>query len=291
MQHSYEDVYVCSWFLNITHPAWEALVVEKENQYEMIMPLLSIRRYGLDLHPSPILAQRLGIYGHYNQEIIDEVFSYLNKHFASIEYPFTKDLQLNFTVTEASNYILPLNKDYSKLADGYRKDRKQRVKQGLKHSLEITQNTDIEEFIVVYREEIAPKILGGVSEETFLSIKRLIEHCSKNKNGFLIAANIDGVALSQTFFIKHNKRLICFLSATNNDGKRMQAKSLIMDHVIRTYANTELTLDFKGSHIDSIADYFKSFGAEEEKYSIYRHESTLFKYLLAVRKFAKQIGL
>ena len=42
--------------------------------------------------------------------------------------------------------------------------------------------------------------------------------------------------------------------------------SLLMDHVIKTYAASNYILDFEGSMIKELASFFKSFGAQKEIY-------------------------
>jgi len=51
------------------------------------------------------------------------------------------------------------------------------------------------------------------------------------------------------------------------DGKTIGASHYLIDRFIADYAGQNLILDFEGSDISSLAFFYSSFGAKEEKYS------------------------
>jgi hypothetical protein len=62
------------------------------------------------------------------------------------------------------------------------------------------------------------------------------------------------------------KRLYYILVGNHPNGKTIGASHALINAFIRDYAGTDMTLDFEGSDIQSLAFFYSSFGAVEEKY-------------------------
>jgi hypothetical protein len=63
------------------------------------------------------------------------------------------------------------------------------------------------------------------------------------------------------------------LPVSNKEGKDTLAMFSIVDKIIKNYANSNFTLDFYGSTIQTIARFYESFGAEINFYSEIKHLS------------------
>lgn len=53
------NVYALSWYLDIVHPRWEALV---EDDYVSVMPLTGNRKCGISYPFQPFFVQQLGVF-------------------------------------------------------------------------------------------------------------------------------------------------------------------------------------------------------------------------------------
>ncbi|UII29309.1 hypothetical protein LVD15_13030 [Fulvivirga maritima] len=281
-------VYCQYWFLSIIHPDWEAWVIEKNDAYSFIMPLLSHKNYGFSLHPKPVLAQRLGMFGFISDEIIKEVKSEIIKKFSSFIYPLNYNYAETFTGETQTNHILPLSEKYEELAAKYRRDRKSRLKQARKTDIEIINGSEADDLINLFKKEVSPKITDGVSDTAYLKIHELISESLKNDTGLLIKAIKDKQLISIAFFIKYKSRITYLFSANTDLGRSLNANSLILDEVIKKQSDSNCTLDFEGSHIPGIAYFFKSFGAIEEKYFLIKYESTVLKTLKKLKSITKK---
>ncbi|MBL3656486.1 hypothetical protein [Fulvivirga sediminis] len=281
-------VYCQSWFLNIIHPGWEALVIEKQESYTFIMPLLHDKKYGLSIHPKPVLAQRLGMFGLVNSELTKEIKKQIEKLFASFIYPLSQHYSNDFCQEEKINHILPLSADYTNLQLQYRRDRKTRLKQAKNAHIEIVEAHNANEMISLLKEEVSPKISGGVSSSSFSKIHDIITESLNNKSGFLVKAIHDNQLISIAFFITYKNRITYLFSANTKLGRSLQANTLILDTIIKQYAGSHYILDFEGSHISGIADFFKGFGAEEEKYFHIKYESPSIKVLKKIKSIIRR---
>ena len=68
------------------------------------------------------------------------------------------------------------------------------------------------------------------------------------------------------FFFSHN-RAYYILVGNHPNGKTLGASHTLIDAFIKDHAGENLLLDFEGSDISSLAFFYSSFGAVEEKYS------------------------
>ena len=59
-------------------------------------------------------------------------------------------------------------------------------------------------------------------------------------------------------------------SAVSERGRKEKSISLIIDTIIQEFSGSNFIFDFEGSMIDSLASFFKSFGAELEEYYNYK---------------------
>ena len=67
------------------------------------------------------------------------------------------------------------------------------------------------------------------------------------------------------WFFSHG-RAYYILVGNHPDGRTSGASHLMIDHFIKEHAGKQLLLDFEGSSIKSLAWFYRSFGASEEKY-------------------------
>ena len=79
------NVYALSWYLDIIHPEWDALV---ENNYERVMPLTSSRKFGLSYMFQPFFAQQLGVFStsQLSQEDVERFINAIPKQYLLTQY-------------------------------------------------------------------------------------------------------------------------------------------------------------------------------------------------------------
>jgi hypothetical protein len=162
---------------------------------------------------------------------------------------------------------LPLNKSYNEIYEGYRKDRKDRVKQANRKEL-VVRNCLFSEVIKISKENYSFLKIANLN---YKRLKILTEFIQKNDNGFLLGVyNKNEEIVGGAVFLKDEKRISYLFSVASNEGKKLQATSFLIDAMIKKYASSNYVFDFEGSMISGIASFFRSFGAEIEQYYLYQ---------------------
>lgn len=89
------------------------------------------------------------------------------------------------------------------------------------------------------------------------------------------ALNKDGKELiAMLLYAKHGKKIYLLFPYTAEEGKKKQAMSLLIDTLID---NKEIeVVDFEGSSIDSIANFYSQFNAEKQSYWAIHWKSRFF---------------
>ena len=63
-------------------------------------------------------------------------------------------------------------------------------------------------------------------------------------------------------------RFYYLMAASNSEGKQHRAMFSILHTFIQNNANTHAVLDFEGSEIPGVAQFYKGFGASNEPYFV-----------------------
>lgn len=263
-------VYAYSFYLDSMAQHWDALVL---NDYEAVMPLTWNKKYGIHYLYQPPFTACLGVFG--GQLSAGTVNDFLEAIPPKFKY---WDIYLNpgnffsladFTLYERMNYVLPLNAPYESLQDNYRDNIKRNIKKSGKLNLVINKNIAVAEVILLVREQTRNFAeLAAKDFEHFKILYQLLYKKEKattygvyTKEGQLIAAAV--------FFFSHN-RAYYIMVGNHPNGKTLGASHALINAFIKDHAGQNLLLDFEGSDIHSLAHFYSSFGAREEKYSAIR---------------------
>jgi len=262
-------IYAYSWYLDIVAENWDVLVSE---DYKIVMPLTHRKKYGIHYIFLPAWVQQLGIF---SESIIEEdlIMDFINaipRKFKLIDILFNyKNSFSNIKVEIRNNYILDLNRDYNLLYKNFAKGRKSSIKQGQKHGLLMKESANIEFLIQLFRNNRGKNL--NKPERDYESIRNIISKgLLVDKVKIYEVFDADSLKLGGAIFLIDKKRITYLFSAVNQVGRDKQAISFLIDLLIHKYANHKLILDFEGSMIKGIADFFKSFGAIQENYYSYR---------------------
>lgn len=260
-------IYAYSFYLSSMAKNWDALVL---GDYEAVMPLTYKKKYGFYYLCQPPFTACLGVFGN---KLTAEL---MNLFLASIPVKFKYwDIYFNygnyfslqnFVLYKRMNYVLDLNNEYEKLYTNFNENIKRNIKKAEKFALSTQCAVSITEITQLAKEQ--SNIFSNISNNDFDNFEHLyqqlykageaVTYGVKNKEGQLLSAAV--------FFFSHN-RAYYILACSHPDGKTLGASHALIDAFIRDYAGKDLILDFEGSDIPSLAFFYSSFGATEEKYS------------------------
>ncbi|MEM7109654.1 MAG: hypothetical protein AAF519_15625 [Bacteroidota bacterium] len=252
------------------------------------MPLLTKSKAFIYIHPRPVLAQVLGVFYHQDHPPDwSQIDTYIRRKFVLFQYPLPVHHSTSTLLkrNKQLNFILPLNAVYEDLYRNFRRDRKARIRQSNREKLLIENCQDPDDLLRLFTKYVSGKIIGGVDPATIDKMRKIISGSLEQRDGFLykIRGN-NAEPLAVAFFIKFRKRLIYMYNASSQEGRRKNATTAILNEVIRAHSGSDLILDFEGSPVKGIADFYASFGAQTETYELIEHRSVLAKLYLKFRK-------
>jgi lipid II:glycine glycyltransferase (peptidoglycan interpeptide bridge formation enzyme) len=259
--------YMLSWWLDTVCPNWEALIA---GDYELIFPL-TVRRIGpLKMIEHPVLTQQLGLIaadGH--TPTTEEVDTFIkNMPYWSYMLCLNERNRTTHADQVRLNLKLPLNHSYEEISSRFCSNTKRNIKKAETCGLNVTE-ASADEFLNFY---ITHNLHNNAKRET---LEELLAAAQSNNACEIISAKKNGETVAAVMFLKFKNRLVYLLPASSKDGKDSRAMFLIINNIIKTRCNSDMELDFEGSMAESVARFYKGFGATEHHYCRIRRMTLL----------------
>lgn len=261
-------VYGYSFYLDAMAKQWDGLVF---NDYEAVMPLTWNKKYGIHYLYQPPFTACLGVFGNgLSAELLNDFLKQVPEKFKYWDICFNHGnfFELHdFDLYQRMNYVLSLDKTYDSIADGYRDNIKRNIKKSEQSGNLVQRNIDISLVIALAKEQLrqfAPD-LTDKDLERFQNLSERL-YAEKRSVTYGVYSAAGELMSSCIFFFSHN-RAFYILPGNHPNGKTLGASHALIDAFIKDHAGQNLLLDFEGSDISSLAFFYSSFGATEEKYS------------------------
>ncbi|MBC8045928.1 MAG: hypothetical protein H7Y00_03985 [Fimbriimonadaceae bacterium] len=259
--------YAYSWYLDITAKKnWNAIIIDN---YKAVFPVPVKNFIAFKKVYQPFFTQQLGLFVtdkiYFNK--LDDCIALLKKKYRSIYL----HLNVQNIIPEQGKRIthhLRLNNSYDTIYHNYSSVVKKNLKSFQHKVVSIVEELPISIFI-----EFVKKYVGNKAQELkhkdFILLQHLIETSIEKEKGFIrCAKNMEGEVLSAAFILKSNNYLIYLVAASSPEGRKNQTMTLLIDSVIKEYANANYILDFEGSMIPGIANFYKTFSATEISFPV-----------------------
>ena len=262
------NVYALSWYLDIVHPGWDALV---ENDYERVMPLTISRKFGISYMFQPFFVQQLGVFSksQLSQDDIDRFINAIPQQYRLIRYKLNSynkvDYESDFIVKHR-NVELDLIYDYQYLYNNYNNNTKRNLAKAENAGLSISHDVNPEVIVNLFRNNKGKNVKHWKDKE-YERLLELIDAATSNEHCFTIGINdLDNNTIAGAVFMHSHDRIIFLFSGSDEVHKDKHALTLLLDNVIREFSETQCTLDFEGSDNDGLARFYKGFGGTEVFY-------------------------
>jgi hypothetical protein len=256
-------IYAQSIYLNTMCVRWDAII---SADYSYMMPIPIKVKIGIRYTPVVPFIQQLGIFSSFpiTDAIQDNFITLLQKKVWLANY--------NFNYSNSSlygepriNYILPLQANYDTLYASFKKDFKKDIKKVDDAITDILTDADAAMCIAFFKAAIGSRIPHVQGQDYTNLIQLCMEY---KKRGQLItkAVTSKNGLLATAIFFKDAHRIYNIASAINKEGKKLKANHLLFNDLIKTYANSTYILDFEGSDIEGIAQFYQQFGSIKQLY-------------------------
>lgn len=282
------NIYAYSWYLDIVHPGWEALV---EDDYQSVMPLTGGKKFGVNYLFQPYFVQQLGVFSKALTAETTEAFmkAIPSKYrFAEIRLNEGNGLEEGAQDVEYHrNVLLNLNQEYEAIRSNYHQNTKRNLAKAEDHNLQLVTSVIPYHVVALFRDNRGA-LLDKWGDAEYNVLTHLAKTAQRRNSAFMLGVSEKGVGqlLCAAIFMKTKDRITFLFSGLTEEGKQRQAMTYLLDQVIQQYAHQPITFDFEGSDDDNLARFYLGFGGKETKYPSYcfNRLSPLGKALLKLWK-------
>jgi hypothetical protein len=145
----------------------------------------------------------------------------------------------------------------------------------------------------LFRQHHANAVDGGVADWAYDILRQLIDELQHRRLATLQYARQSNQIEAGMLIAHSNDRAIYLFNAASEQGRRGNARTLLLDRFIQQQAGQPLTFDFESPEKPSIAQFYHSFGALQEPYYSIRWNRLTRpeRWLRAIRRWLlKQAG-
>ena len=260
-------IYAYSIYLDAMAKHWDALVL---GDYEAVMPLTWNKKYSIHYLYQPPFTACLGVFG--KLLTAETVNKFLNAVPSKFKYwdiyfnPGNLFKLTDFDLHQRMNYVLNLTNNYENLYTAYRENIQRNIKKSEQFQLSINKNIAIADVIKLAKEQATG--FAAVADDDFNRFEKLFQllYSKQKATSYGVYTKEGQLIASAVFFFSHG-RAYYIMVGNHPNGKTLGASHALINAFIKDNAGEDLLLDFEGSDIPSLAFFYSSFGAVEEKYS------------------------
>lgn len=266
-------VYGYSWYLDavLPRPGWKWVGVIEGPQtgaYRAVMPVPLRRKFGTWVVHQPLFCQFLDIFS--SGETLDPT-PFLRAVQQRYRYGSvlcihpSPNPSLNFdSIRQRTTHVLDLSAGYETIAQNYTRDRQLNLRRAERYGWIIVDSTDPEPLLALFRRYHAAGIDGGVGDWAYDILRGLILVLQARGLAIIRYALYDGRIEAGALFVREGNRIVYLFNAASEAGRRGNARTLLIDQVIRDTASQPVLFDFESPQKASIASFYRSFGAAED---------------------------
>ncbi len=265
-------IYAKSYYLDSIADNWDALVL---NDYEAVMPITWRRKFGISYLFQPPFTQQLGIF--FNQQPSVEAYalfgSALQTHFkfAEIYINYYNTALLPALCTSKINYVLPIDKPYTDIYNGYDPGFTKSLRRIAKFNFKYTSSEKIDEVILLYRKLYGQRV-SHLDEKDYIKFTGLCNTLLKKEQLHIRkVTDEEGKLLALTLLFVDDKRLYNIISCVTDEGRRLEANYFLYDNLIKEFCEKGLVLDMEGSDIKGVANFYTKMNPKNEPYAFLKY--------------------
>ncbi len=239
---------------------WGALIL---NDYEAVFPLPWRKKYGLHYIYQPSFCQQLGLFGNPGNHTTEDFLRKIPKKFIKIHLQVHPFFGKPKNAQEKTNYILECP---HLPEEKFNKDALKNVKRCLDAGVIYKKPYKLYDILKIYDDawgEHNPFVWFNDYEGFEMACMNMEK---EGKIYATIAKSQDGETLAGAIFLISPKRVHYVCAGPTNAGKELGIMHGIIHHVAMEFPNHEI--DFEGSSIPSVAQFYKKFNPTNEPFYI-----------------------
>ncbi|MFP4290942.1 MAG: GNAT family N-acetyltransferase [Cyclobacteriaceae bacterium] len=291
------NIYATYDYLQHCERQWKAAILEDETGYQAVMPFQVSRKWGIEYIYQDPFARELGIFTKKEltkvqyQALLDASlgsYRYVARYHFNVnnslllsENTFQKGGESKPTVT----FHLDLRQSYEKIWKKYRQDRRYSIKRAQRYDQQIIEEKQVHDALTLFRETTYHRI-PGLAPYQLPMMEKLYRSLLASGKLEAYYASYEGEKIAAALVVRYKKKLIYLFGTNNETAFRLRTSSLLLDHIIRKYAEQDLIFDFEGGEVPSLGSFYASFGAAKKVIPGYSkvHLPVFVRWLLKLRK-------
>lgn len=262
--------YAYSWYLDaVAGNQWSALVA---GDYQWVMPLPWNRKLlGIRQVYQPAFCQQLGVFGGEIDptiwlafvEAIPASFRYVRLHLHDYGgMAFAKKTSNGWR--PRTNYVLSLDAPFEEIKKSFSKSLGKRLRKA-ERQLDFTCEGSPEELISFYRKELESKV--PLAPASYQYLPQLFHQLLDREMAKIYQVrNGAGEKVAMGIFPETAQRIINLFGASNDQGRALFGMHFLLAKVIESHSQQNLLFDFEGSEVPGVAEFFASFGPQDQPY-------------------------
>ncbi len=263
---THPSIFVYSWYLDIVSESnWCALI---SNDYEAVFPFVTKSKYGYKYVFQPFFTRYFGVYSvkPFKESLVSEFLDSIPPKFRYIEFCLNESNSLikrkSEELNEKSYQFLNLNNSYDNIRKAYSENARRAIKKSLKNNFEIRANIEPDKIVSLFKSTKGDD-LNIFKDNDYKILINLMNYCLLNKIGISYAVYEENLLVAAAFFMFNNQTYIYLKSGLTESGKTKGAMYLLIDHFIQKNSEKNQYLDFGGSSVENVAQFYKKFGAKD----------------------------
>lgn len=285
IEHSLNTlIYGYSWYLDEAAPNWDALVLD---DYEAVFPLTHAKKYLINYLYQPFFTQQLGLFykNLLGAEHLEDFIKAISKKFRFIDIALNEANHFeveNTFLNKKKNYVLDLEKPYSKTTKKFTDHTSRNIKKSKKVVNKIVEQ-NFDDVIKLYIKNKSEQTLK-VTAKDYKRFSKILNAIQKNEILNCVGViNEKNEIIASAIFAVCNNRITYLMGVSTKEGREKRAMYFLFDHIIEQFSEQSFLLDFEGSDIPGVANFFKGFGAIKQSY--YKlHVNNLPWYIKWIKK-------
>ena len=257
-------VYVYSWYLDAVCKNWSALIL---NDYEAVFPMALNAKFTINYLYQPFFTRYLGVYSKapITATLVDDFFDAIPAKIRFIEFSIHESNTFerpDFKKKERLFQVLDINRPYEAIYKEYKGYARRNLKKAEKSNLKIVADVAPEKIVAIFKNNKGRQ-LKELHSGDYVLLQNVMHAANQQKCGISIGImNTTNDLIAAAFFIESNNTILFLKGSANTEGKSLGAMYLIIDTLLKKFAQKANRFDFGGSSIENIANFNHNFGAK-----------------------------
>ncbi len=245
-----------TWVQDILHSNWRYLLNEHN---EPVLRIPYTNKFGFTAYLQPLLLRSLPLLS--GSSIAD--LSYLkSKLFLHLNLSTSLDAPPYMQIGQYQ--LLSWKEGIAQIRAGYAENVKRSLKKGKELSFNSICYSDFQAFFIAQKGEK----LGNLNAAVWARLAALFSGAQEKEQAFCAGVWSGDELLAVGLFFRFKQQLYFMKGTLNERGKQKAALVYLIDAVLEKYADSCQALDFVGSNQESIAAFYRKFGAKDNYYQV-----------------------